>query len=222
MPLVLALLINIYREGRIRHYVGLFAIAYFFLGIPIWAEFIWAYLAIFIIIDAIRRKKVSIRLTGVLLIWIVMGVLQSLSVIMETLSRKGSRGQKVANTFVFDFMEFIECFLNYLRYGQYHSGTLQGNFLFPFITLVAVYILIQSLWRKRYRNLVTNPILLMYYTIIFNAFCQADSSKGIIFRTIQKTVPGTSAVEFGRFIEYSPLFIIVTLMYIGVWLYGHA
>lgn len=219
MPLILYLLIKIYRKPKWIYYVWVFFypfVSYF----TFFGAFVLGYLIIAAIILWIRDKKLPFSLFGAFLV-LMMGFVcfeYRLFQIMLFSEQETIRASMVIASY--DWKLLWDCFVDVFFHGVSHAKSVHTYFILPICGMFFLYRNITYIRKKQLKQMMSDPFNWTTVFIIFNCIIYALYFWESLRSLVEIILPPLKGFQYGRtiffntFAWYLAFFLVLKEFYI--------
>jgi hypothetical protein len=206
IPVLLAILYQVYYTGQVKYYIGLFFYT-MFSNLPFHGIFICGYFFAFFVFNLFTYKKVNIKLLVALVILCLGYIITDYRLMLLTFYdhiptvRESFKLFTNAGTDIVSVLQDIKgAFLE----GYYHAGDLHYYVVFPVCLLYFIVSNTKNVIKKNYRNLYLDKFNWLFFCIVFNSIVFGlDGYEP--FRMIIKTfLPPFKTIQFSRILWLNP------------------
>ncbi len=202
LPLVLYLLIKIYRKPKWIYFVGMFfypLVSYF----SFFGAFILGYILIAAIILWIRDKKAPVSLFiafVVLMAGFVCFEYRLFSIMLFSEEETIRSSMEIVS---YDWKQIAECFFDGFMHGIPHARSVHTYFVFPICMGYLVYHNAKYLWHKQLKKMVSDTFNLTILFIIFNCMVNALYYWEPLRNFVAMILPPLKGFQYGRTVFFN-------------------
>ena len=219
MPLVLYLLIKIYRKPQFIYYVGIFLyplVSYF----TFFGAFILGYILIAAMILWIRNKKAPLSLLGAFAVLMAGFVCfeHRLFKIMLFSEEETIRASMVIASY--DWKMLWNCFADVFLHGVSHANSVHTYFILPICGIYFLYKNFLYVQKKQYKQIASDPFNWTMVFILFNSIVYALYFWEPLRCLVEIVLPPLKGFQYGRtiffnaFAWYFAFFLVLKEFYI--------
>lgn len=202
MPLILYLLIQVYRKPKIIYYIGIFVypfVSYF----TFFGAFILGYILIASVILWIRDKKVPVSLFGAFLTLMAGYVCFEYRLFGVMLF---SEQETIRSTMViasYDWKQLWDCFVDVFLHGFSHAKSVHTYLVLPVCVIFFIYRNVRYVREKQSRKIVTDSFNWTIVFIVFNCVVYALYFWEPLRNLVECVLPPLKGFQYGRTIFFN-------------------
>lgn len=203
MPWIVADFFLIYKMGKWRYFLGVIIFP-LFAGLALFGIFICGYLAIFIIYDTVKNKKINFKFLLAFILLCISYLFFEREVITQVAS-----GSTIYDNFkkgVFrSLAESIDLFFDAFRRGHYHSGDCHEYIVFPTCLIGIMVINVIHIKNKdAIMKVIFDPLNLLMAWIIFNALIYVLWDDSVFINAVCTFLPLLNGLNLTRTLWFNP------------------
>lgn len=204
LPLLLGILIRLYRKPTKIYYIFLFLYP-IFSSFAIFGIFIIGYIFLAFVIDCIWTRKLKKHLIlAIFLVSLGYVIAEWRLFYIVFFSNEETIRATISASYTNHLGQVIYLVLSAFAKGHYHSGDLHGKVVLPVVLIFGVYNNICYLQRKQYKRSIRDPYNWCLCLIILNSLAYGFSSYQPFMNGIAALIPPLDGFSFARALWFNP------------------
>ena len=203
LPWILTDFVLIYKTGKWKYCFGVILIP-FWAGLSLFGIFICGYALIFMAFDAIKNKRINVKiLFSFILLCSTYLLLEYEKIIQVT--AKSTIYDNIKRGKTLTLKEFLGTFISSFKNGRYHSGDCHSYVVFPVCIIGIIIINILHIKKKdSIKSILSDTPNVLFLGIIFSVFIDTLWSDNTVVDIICRFFPLLKGLNLSRTLWFTP------------------